>query len=141
MIALIVVGRTEIYQDDLLSASLDGRYRLYGMLFTAVLAISLVRSLESAGFSTARLQVAVVAIALVVNVHTYVYKSAQLERWAENWVAAMRSYVQEGDDSRLSTWALPRDQATRQLDQAIVAGRYRPPMQTDGNVEHVQRSL
>ena len=127
MIILIVFGRAKIYQSDLISAALDGRYTLYGMLFTAVSAISAVRIVQVRGCSITRIKMVILALAIVVNVGMFTASFVKSSGEARTRLEAMRLFVSNGVGTGLTTWAVPRDYAVRELKLAIANGLYCPP--------------
>ncbi|MBI3706046.1 MAG: hypothetical protein HY244_19820, partial [Rhizobiales bacterium] len=126
MLSLIVAGRLEIYHDKILTASLDGRYRIYGILFTAVVLVSALDKLRLAGFLGGRATTIVVLCALAFNVSWFSSRFGSMSSNAVELVEGMRRYVINHDPSRLVTGAWPRERALIDLDLTISSGLYKP---------------
>jgi hypothetical protein len=125
MAVLVVVNRSQLYADDLQAAMLDGRYRLYGLLATAIGLVDLTRRLELQRGQWRRLGPAALATALALNLWWTAYRLGPARETAHQREQALQHWFRTGDPSGLSTWAVPSDEADRILRRAVAAGIFR----------------
>ena len=126
VIGLIAVGRTEIYQADLAGASLDGRYRIYSMLFLAVCGTDLLARLRERDHSGAQVTTVVVTVALLFNLLWFAPSFIQMRFQAQQRVAAMQQWRASGDVTVLPIWSITPEEAQANLELAVKSGTYRP---------------
>lgn len=127
MVGLIAAGRAEIYRENLAGMSLDGRYRIYSMLFLAVLLINLMSRACDGGHRVTLcigLPGGVVALAMLFNLLWSVPSLSQMRLTAVQRVEAMRHWQDSGDISVLPIWATPPEQAKANLELAVKTGTY-----------------
>ena len=125
MIALIAVNRALLYQDAMLAAMLDGRYKLYGLLVAAVCAIDLLRRLE---FRRSLPHCAVIVLlgTFVLDVDWYFYRANHAYAAAQTRLHAMESWMRTGNTSELPSWANSPEMAGQALARATDAGIFKP---------------
>ncbi|HBG05749.1 MAG: hypothetical protein A2075_06170 [Geobacteraceae bacterium GWC2_58_44] len=126
IVALIAVGRASLYQGDLWGASLDGRYRIYSILFLAVCCVDLVGKLRNREKSSAQFTTAMVTVALLFNVVWFAPSIIQMRFASKGHVYAMQQWVSTGDITSLPIWSTPPEEAQANLVTAIKTGNYRP---------------
>jgi hypothetical protein len=126
IIGLIAAGRASTYEGDLWGASLDGRYRIYSILFFAICCIDIVGRLRERGKVSAQFSAAMVSIALVFNIVWFVPSIFQMRFDSVRRVQAMRQWQATGDISVLPIWSTPPEDAGINLATAIRRGAYRP---------------
>ncbi|MBK8755523.1 MAG: hypothetical protein IPL99_29590 [Candidatus Competibacteraceae bacterium] len=126
MLLLIVVGRTELYHDNLMKAALDGRYRIYGILFAAIVFIGVLHNFQSRGYLSVKNKKIVLLIALFFNIGWFSYRFDSIRYTAQHRTQAMRVYLATHDPSVLPIWAVIPEYAASNLDKAISSGVYKP---------------
>jgi hypothetical protein len=126
IIGLIAIGRTSLYEGDLRGASLDGRYRVYAILFVAICSIDFAGRLRERGEITARFTTAMVIIATLFNLVWFVPSIFTMRFDAVRRVQAMEQWRATGDISVLPIWSSPPEDAQSNLNIAIRSGAYRP---------------
>jgi hypothetical protein len=127
MIALIVAARVSIYEGRIAEAAIDGRYRIYGILTAAVLAVSAVDKFASSPAMRTRIRVAAVLCALAFNVGWFAARIPSMNAAAKERTEGMRLYLLSHDTSRLITGAFDRKRALVNLDLALKNGLYKAP--------------
>jgi len=125
MIALIAVGRAETYQGTLPQAALDGRYRIYSLLFLAVCLSDLVHRVDARGGWRSRLPGALITCALLLNVLWCIPSFFSIRVDSRARVEAVRRWAATGQAGALPTGASPPEEAAETLAAAIRMG-YRP---------------
>ena len=125
-IALITLNRAPLYKDVMLIATLDGRYRIYGLLVAALCMIDCLQQLDSRQLLTRRLLGSVMACALIFNVGWYAYRADTMGAAALARTVALQIWLRTGDTSELPSWALEPEIAGRILHRATAAGVFRP---------------
>jgi hypothetical protein len=126
MITLVVLSRAHLHEETALGASLDGRYRIYGLLIAALCIIDVLRQLDTRQRLTARLMGAVLAGALTFNVGWYAYRFDTIRFAALTRTHGLQTWMKTGDSSELRSWAVPTDTAAAILGRAVAAGVFRP---------------
>lgn len=126
VIGLIAVGRASAYANDVWAASLDGRYRMYSMLFAALCVIDGAGRLAQRGRIAAPLVTGLLAVSLAFNVAWFVPSWTTMRRDAAGRTAAMKHWRDTRDASALPVWSTPRRQAEANLSTAVATGSYRP---------------
>jgi hypothetical protein len=126
IICLIAVGRASLYESDLWGASLDGRYRIYSILFFAICCVDIVGRLRERGEIAAKFSATMVSIALLFNLVWFVPSIFQMRFDSVRRVQAMRQWQATGDISVLPIWSTPPEDAGINLNTAIKTGAYRP---------------
>jgi hypothetical protein len=127
MIALIVAARVSIYEGRIAEAAIDGRYRIYGILFAAVLAVSAVDRFASSPAMRTRIRIAAVLCAFVFNVGWFASRGPSMNAAAKERTEGMGRYLLSHDPSRLITGAFNRERALLNLDLALKNGLYKGP--------------
>lgn len=126
IVTLIAIGRASVYQGDLAGASLDGRYRIYSMLFLAVCCVDALGKLRNREKSGAQFTTAMVTAALLFNVLWFAPSIIQMRFVSKGRVDAMKQWQSTGDVSLLPIWSTPPEEAQANLDLAVKTGSYRP---------------
>jgi hypothetical protein len=126
IICLIAIGRASIYERDLWGASLDGRYRIYSILFFALCCIDFVGRLRERNRHAPKYSTGLITVALLFNLVWFVpsvismrFDSVRRERSMQQWLVTR-------DASVLPLWSTPPGDAETNLKTAIKAGVYRP---------------
>ncbi|NTW44316.1 MAG: hypothetical protein HGB14_07780 [Anaerolineaceae bacterium] len=126
MIGLIAIGRASNYESDLLGASLNGRYRIYSLIFFAVCCIDFVRLCRELDRSFAPIPVLMVILALVFNLSWYSYSLKDM-RLVSFWrVYGMKHWLITHDVSMLPMGAVPPEYVERNLTAAVNSGIFKP---------------
>ena len=126
IIGLIAVGRASLYEADLWGASLDGRYRIYSMLFFALCCVDCVSRFRGNGKLTARLSATVVTVALLFNLLWFIPSIFKMRADSVRHARAMQQWREYGDITVLPIWSTTPEDAQLHLATAVKAGRYRP---------------
>ena len=126
LVVIIAVQRSEQYEEVLLSASLDGRYRIYSLMIAAVCVLDVLRRLRDGRRLGTALIPAVVTCAVIFNIGWYVHRLDTMREMAVDRVQALQIWLATGDESRLPSWDLRPETAARLLALAIRAGVFRP---------------
>jgi hypothetical protein len=126
IIGLIAVGRASLYERDLWGASLDGRYRIYSILFFALCCIDFLGRLRARGIVAAKFSSAMVTLALLFNLAWFVPSIITMRIDSVRRVQAMRQWQATRDISVLQIWSTPPEDAETNLSTAIRTGIYRP---------------
>jgi hypothetical protein len=127
MIALIVVARVSVYEGRIAEVAIDGRYRIYGILISAVLVVSTVDKIVSSPAWRTCIRAGAVLGALVFNVAWFTARLPSMNADAKQRVEGMRLYVLRHDPSGVITGAIDREQALVNLDLALKNGLYKGP--------------
>lgn len=126
IIGLIAVGRASVYEGDLWGASLDGRYRIYSMLFAALCSVDFVGRLRNQGRFSAQFLATIVALALLFNLVWFIPSVFKMRFESVARKNAMRHWLKSGDIALLPIWSTPAEEAGTNLANAIKTGVYRP---------------
>jgi hypothetical protein len=126
IVGLIAVGRASLYEGDLWGASLDGRYRIYSILISALCCIDLVGRFRERGDAAARLSTVLVTLALLFNLVWFVPSIIRMRFDAVASEKAMKHWQETRDISVLPIWSTPPEDARTNLVNAISSGVYRP---------------
>jgi hypothetical protein len=126
IIALIAVGRAPLYERDLWGASLDGRYRIYSILFFAICSIDVAGRFNERGKIAAKLSTIMVTLALLFNLVWFVPSIFKMRFESVGREKAMTQWLNTGDISVLPLWSTPPEDAGTNLITAIKMGSYRP---------------
>jgi hypothetical protein len=127
MIFLIAVNRMLLYQDAMLAAALDGRYKLYGLLITAVCAINLLRRIQYKRWSAYGAALVLLG-AFLMDVDWYFYRANHAYSAAQSRLHAIDVWVRTGSTSELPSWANSPEMAGRALERAADAGIFFPAL-------------
>jgi len=125
-IGLIAVGRASLYEGDLWGASLDGRYRIYSILFSAICCIDAVERLGKQEAAAAKFSAVLVTFVLLFNLVWFVPSAFKMRFDSERRENAMEYWQETHDISALPLWSTPPEDARNSLDIAIRNGVYRP---------------
>ena len=126
MLLLIVAGRTEQYRDTVVYAALDGRYRIYGMIFTAIAVIGFMQALQLPTQLTRKVQAAILSLALIFNSASFASRVDSMHDTAFYRVEKMQEYIQGRNPSKLETLNFDRSHAVAIIDQALSTDVYNP---------------
>jgi len=126
IISLIAIGRASLYERELWAASLDGRYRIYSILFFAVCSIDCVGRLRERGKLTAPISTTIIALALIFNLVWFAPSIITMRLDSVRRVQAMSQWQNTHDISLLPIWSTPPQDAEMNLNAAIKTGYYRP---------------
>lgn len=126
IIGLIAVGRASLYESDLWGASLDGRYRIYSILFFAICCIDVVDRFGKREGISAKLPTVLVTFALVFSLIWFVPSIFRMRFDSIARENAMKQWLVSGDITVLPIWSTPPEDAGLNLSTAIKTGRYRP---------------
>jgi hypothetical protein len=125
MIALVAANRIGLYHDVWLTAALDGRYRLYGLIVAAVCAIDLLRRMESQRWLSRGALVVLIG-ALALDVDWYFYRANHAYAAAQSRLHAINLWMRTGDTSELPSWANSPEMAGHALARAAEAAVFTP---------------
>jgi hypothetical protein len=126
IIGLIAVGRTSLYERDLWGASLDGRYRIYSILFFAMCCIDFAGRLRERGKVAVKLSATMVTLTLLFNLVWFVPSIITMRIDSVRRVLAMKQWQGIRDISVLPIWATSPGDAEINLTTAIRTDVYRP---------------
>ena len=126
LVAVIAIQRSQEYEEVLLSASLDGRYRIYSLMIAAVCVLDFLRRLKERGRLGTALIPTIVTCAVIFNIGWYVHRVDAMRDMAVDRVQALQLWLATGDESRLPSWDLPPETAAQLLSLAIRVGVFRP---------------
>jgi hypothetical protein len=126
IIGLIAVGRASLYERDLWGASLDGRYRIYSILFTALCCVDFVGRLRNWGKVSALLSATMVTLALLFNLVWFAPSLFKMRVDSVGRETAMTQWLRTGDILVLPIWSTTPEEAEINLVTAIKTGAYRP---------------
>ncbi len=126
IIGLIAIGRTSIYEEDLWRASIDGRYRIYSIIFFAICCINFLGNLSIRERFSSRLSVLMVALAFAFNLSWYAYSITEMRSFSQSETYAMNYWLSTRSISELPIGACPPDEAEINLNTAVKAGVFRP---------------
>ncbi|MBK8755551.1 MAG: hypothetical protein IPL99_29755 [Candidatus Competibacteraceae bacterium] len=107
-----------------MKAALDGRYRIYGILFAAIVFIGVLHNFQSRGYLSVKNKKIVLLIALFFNIGWF-YRFDSIRYTAQHRTQAMRVFGYH-DPSVLPIWAVIPEYAASNLDKAISSGVYKP---------------
>ena len=134
IISLIVLGRTEIYHENLKQAALDGRYRIYGILFTAVSIIAFLQFVPIRKYLNTRIKMIIILIAFIFNVSWFIKSYITVRHNTRVQCNAMKSFLNDNNAVDLATWAVPKAKAVKSLELAIALGIYKPYSDPNPNI-------
>lgn len=126
IIGLIAVGRASLYEGDLWGASLDGRYRIYSILFFALCSVDIVGRLRDPGKVSAQVSATMVTFALLFNLVWFAPSIIRMRFDSVGRENAMKQWLETRDISVLPIWSTPPEEAETNLTIAIRNGVYRP---------------
>jgi hypothetical protein len=126
IISLIAIGRASLYERDLWGASLDGRYRIYSILFFALCCIDFVGRLRERGKDSALSLNVLVTIALLFNLVWFAPSIIRMRFDSVGREKAMKQWLETRDISVLPIWATPPGDAETNLSTAIRTSVYQP---------------
>jgi hypothetical protein len=126
IIGLIAIGRASLYEGDLWGASLDGRYRIYSILFSALCCIDVVERLGKQEGVSAKFSTVLVTLALLFNLVWFVPSAFKMRFDSVGREKAMKHWQESRDISVLPIWSTPPEEARSNLNIAIRNGVYRP---------------
>jgi hypothetical protein len=126
LVVVIAIQRSQEYEDMLLSASLDGRYRIYGLMIAALCVVDVLRRLSPHGRLGRAIIPAAVACVVIFNIVWYVHRLDTMRDMAASRQQALQIWLATGDASRLPSWDLRPETAAQFLSLAIRAGVFRP---------------
>jgi hypothetical protein len=126
IIALIAIGRAAIYEGNLWQASLDGRYRIYSMLFLALCIIDFLGTVRLPDKDLRWWSATVATLALAFNLSWYAYSSVEMRDTYFSRVGAMQQWLSSRDIQALPIWGCPPEDAETNLTIAVKTGAYRP---------------
>lgn len=126
IVGLIAIGRASIYEGDLWGASLDGRYRIYSMLFVALCGIDFVGRLHDRWNVSAKFSATLVTLALLFNLVWFAPSIIRMRIDSVRRENAMKLWLETRDISVLPIWSTPPEEARNNLDTAVRFGVYRP---------------
>lgn len=126
IIGLIAIGRASLYEGDLWGASLDGRYRIYAILFVAICCVDIAGRLREHGGIAVKFTAAMVILATLFNLVWFVPSLFTMRFDAARRVQAMKEWRATGDISVLPLWSTPPADAEINLGTAVRTGTYQP---------------
>lgn len=126
IIGLIAVGRASLYEGDLWGASLDGRYRIYSILFSAICCVDFVGRLRDRGKFSAKFSATMVTLALLFNLVWFAPSIIRMRIDSVGREQAMMHWLNTGDTAVLPIWSTPPEEAQTNLNAAVRTGVYRP---------------
>ncbi len=126
IIGLIALGRASLYERDLWGASLDGRYRIYSILFFAICCIDAVVRFSERGKVVVKFSASMATLALLFNLVWFAPSIITMRLDSLRRVRAMRQWQATGDISVLPIWSTPPEEAQANLVNAVRNGTYRP---------------
>jgi len=126
VIALIAMGRTAGYEADLWGASLDGRYRIYSILFFALCSLDVAGRLSRRENGAAIYSRTMVTLALLFNLLWFAPALVDMRLTSLGRAEAMQQWLVSGDISVLPTWSTHPADAQSDIAAAVKAGIYRP---------------
>jgi hypothetical protein len=126
IVCLIAIGRVSLYEGDVWGASLDGRYRIYSILFFAICCVDAAGRLRERGKVAERFSATMVTLALLFNLLWFVPSIITMRFDSVRRVQAMKQWLATGDISVLPIWSTPPVDAEANLTTAIRTGVYRP---------------
>ena len=125
-IGLIAVGRASLYERDLWGASLDGRYRIYSILFIAICCIDFAGRLRGRENHSAHLLNVLVSLALLFNLVWFVPSIFKMRFDSVVREQAMKQWQETRDIRVLPIWSTLPEEAVFNLSTAVKTGSYRP---------------
>jgi hypothetical protein len=126
MISFIAIGRASIYESDLLGASLNGRYRIYSLIFFVVCCLDFVRLCREQDKSFATIPILMVILALVFNLSWYSYSLQDMKSVFFWRVYGMNSWLITHDAQMLPIGAVPPEYVEINLTAAVNSGIFKP---------------
>lgn len=126
IIGLIAVGRASLYEGDLWGASLDGRYRIYSILFSAICCVDFVGRLRERGKFSTQVSATLVTLALLFNLVWFAPSIIRMRIDSVGREQAMVQWLNTGDTAVLPIWSTPPEEAQTNLNTAVRTGVYRP---------------
>jgi len=126
IIGLIAIGRASLYERDLWGASLDGRYRIYSILFIAICCIDAVERLGKQEVALAKFSTVLVTFVLIFNLVWFVPSAFKMRFDSAKRENSMKYWQETRDISALPIWSTPLEEAQSSLSIAIINGVYRP---------------
>lgn len=122
----IAIDRVIEYQNNVVAASLDGRYRLYGLLILAICAVDIVRRAGHVHHPGSLMRNAIVAGSVLFCGCQYALSFPELREGAKAREAAFQHWRQTGDSRALSRPAGNSADPGRVLSRAAQLRVFRP---------------
>jgi|GEM_PF-1218916 len=121
---LIAVGR--VSDGDLFISSLDGRYRIYSLIFLALCCLHLWDHVSQLKPKFLNTPLIILLLALCGNLYVYATIVPVLTLQSEESENEMKSWMKTGDIGALSIGAIPPNEADTDLIEAVNSGIFRP---------------
>ena len=118
-IFLIAVGRAELYGDDLSHAALDGRYRLYGLIFAVIMVTFFYSNPVADGGGWAVARKGLLGFLIFLNVFLFVGGYFVVRHKMEKRTIGIKDFAVSANTAKLEVFAHDRASAATILNTAI----------------------